>query len=120
MKVAVGMLLVLVALLTWRLAEEVGVSQGLRSEIQGLTAKLADSSKRVSLELQAKCASQAEKVFRVMGYKENQQNGNIDIYQSHYNAAFNKCFLTIETTNVNTTPGTMFINKFLLDAYEQR
>src|ERR1039457_3481793 len=120
MKVAIVALLALVGFLAWRLASEVGVSRELRSEIQALNAKLADSSKRDSLELQGKCASQAEKVFRIMGYKENQQNGNFDVYQSHYNAALNKCFTTIETTDIHTTPGSMFVSRFLLDAYEQR
>ena len=27
--------------------------------------------------------------------------------------------MTIQTTDINTTPGTMLVNRFLLDAYEQ-
>jgi len=124
MKAALVVLLALatslVGVLAWRLSVEVGASRGLRSEIQVLTAKLADTSTRDALELQAKCAAQAEKVFHAMGYKENQPNGTLDVYQSHYNVAANKCFMTMETTDIHTTPGTMVITKFLLDAFEQR
>ena len=33
-----------------------------------------------------------------------------DLYQSHYNPALNKRFMTIQTTDINATPGTMFVN----------
>ncbi len=120
MKVAIGILLATVLVLVWRLNALITTSRQQQNQIQELTSKLVDRGTRDALELQEKCALQAEKVFRQLGYKGAQQNGNVDSYQSHYNAKLNKCFMTVESTDIRTTPGTMLITKFLLDAYEQR
>lgn len=87
------------------------------SEIKSLSGKLADRTRRVSFDLQQKCASQAERTFHRLGYREDRPTGDvvIAIYQSHYNAERDKCFMTLETM---TKDG--FKSKFLFDAYENR
>ena len=39
-------------------------------------------------------------------------------FTNHYNEKLNKCFMLVESTDVKTDPGTMWINKTLLDALE--
>jgi hypothetical protein len=121
MKVAIGILLIVIGALTWWLMSERATNGQQRKQLEQLTARLADKSRLENLQLQEKCAEQAKKVFHALGYKNIQQNGiDVDVYRSHYNEKIGKCFMAIESTNVTTTPGTMFINKILLDAYEQR
>lgn len=117
--IAVG-LLVVVGVLAWRLTIEVANNGQLRQELEQLTGQLADKSKLENLQLQEKCAEQAKKVFHALGYKDVQQGLNTDAYQSHYNTKLGKCFMAVESTNMTTTPGTLFINRVLLDAFEQR
>ena len=120
MRVAVGVLLLIVGALSWWLTVEFATNGKQRKQLDELTIQLADKSRLEDFQLQEKCAGQAEKVFRALGYKAIQQNGNTDIYQSHYSKKLGKCFMAIESTNVTTTPGTTFTNRFLLDAFEQR
>jgi hypothetical protein len=60
------------------------------------------------------CASQAEKQFHRLGWKESNgvNNPNVVTYQNHYNKAIGKCLPLIE----NYLPGSQFLT--LLDAYE--
>jgi hypothetical protein len=69
----------------------------------------AARAETVSLDQQAKCAAQGEKVFLEMGLSHQS-----DVYQSHVNSALNKCFVSIEA-GVGSP-----ISRWLLDAYEQR
>jgi len=64
--------------------------------------------------LQEKCATQADKVFRQLGYQLNGTNST-DVLQSHFNPERNKCFMTIETLAHDGTQ-----TRYLLDAFEQR
>ena len=66
-------------------------------------------AENVSLDQQAKCAAQGEKVFLEMGLSH--QSASL---QSHINSTLNKCFVSIEA-GVGSP-----ISKWLLDAYEQR
>lgn len=111
MKVAIGILLLIAVVLGWLLNSEMTITRQQRGEIEKLTSRLADKTKRENLELQEKCALQAEKVFRAAGWKADGQQ-----YQSHFNSKLNKCFMTMEITA--TSPLT--ISRFLLDAYEQK
>jgi len=89
------------------------------AEAQELRAKLADKSKRDNLDLQAKCAAQAEKVFHQLGWREDRPtNDTFASYQSHYNAARDKCFMTLATAGFTNGRGTDY--RSLFDAYEQR
>ncbi|MEW9580595.1 hypothetical protein [Paraburkholderia sp. DGU8] len=141
MKAVVAGVLLIAAVLAWRLiaevanngqlrgqvkqlnaqlADEVANNGQLRGQVKQLNAQLADKSGLESLQLQERCAEQAKKVFHALGYKEVQQNLNSDSYQSHYNTRLGKCFMAIESDNRTTIPGKEFINRVLLDAFEQR
>lgn len=117
MKLLIAALLLLVVALGWLLNIEKTTSQTLRDDIQKLSANLADKSKRENFELQEKCAKQAEKTYRELGYELN--NGRESL-QSHYNENLNKCFMTVDSVDFKTAPGKMFFNRLLIDAYEQR
>ena len=114
MKIALGILLLTVLVLASLLGVEIMTNREQHDQIQKLRFELADKSKQSNLELQAKCAMQAEKMYQHLGYKLS----GPDVYQSHYNEKLNKCFMLIETTRV---AGESISNgKYLFDAYEQR
>ena len=114
MKLAIGILLVIIATLVLWLTVEITTNGQQRKHIQELTSQVADKSRRENLEFQQMCALQVEKVFRAIGWKEGvPQDGNIATYQSHYNPKLGKCFMTLDITGMNTT-------RTLFDAYEQR
>lgn len=117
-KSAIGILLAIVAVLTWQLTIKNRTNGQQRKQIEGLTSQLLNKPKIEDLQLQEKCALQAEKVFRALGYKGIQQNGDTDTYQTHYNQKLGKCFMAIESLNMTTASGTT--TRFLLDAFEQR
>lgn len=111
MKISIGILLLIVAVLGWLLKAETVTTQQQRGEIEKLMLRLTDETKRENLELQEKCALQAEKVFRAAGWKADGHK-----YQSHFNQKLNKCFMTMEFAS--TSP--WFVSNYLLDAYEQK
>ncbi len=78
---------------------------------------MADKATRENLDLQQKCAAQAEKAFRHLGWREDQPTnpGQMAAYQSHYSAERNKCFMTLEVLGNNG-----YQSKSLFDAYENR
>jgi hypothetical protein len=127
MKIALAVLVVAILALVWRLnsitaaltQQQQTLSQQ-QQQIQTLTTALADKSKQEGLALQEKCAVQAEKVFRDLGYKFNNSSQSLDsnILQSHFNPRLNKCFMTLEANAY--TSGQLGQQRFLLDAYEQR
>ncbi len=65
------------------------------------------------LEYQQKCAEQAEKAFKELGYKPKDMAG----YENHYNAKLNKCFIMTQSTSTNFKP-TIWTYKSLFDAFE--
>jgi hypothetical protein len=103
--------------LAWQLKTVIDTNRHQANEIQSLSAKLTDKATRESFDLQQKYATQAEQVFHRLGYREDQPTGDTlsAIYQSHYSAERNKCFMTLETTTKNG-----YQLKFLFDAYENR
>jgi hypothetical protein len=80
-------------------------------ESKAATAKTKSQSN--SLEYQEKCAEQARKTFDDLGYKPRK----MAVYENHYNAKFNKCFMLIENTDATYAP-TIWTHRSLLDAYE--
>ena len=71
-------------------------SQQTTIEAQGqalheLNASLAATSQATALDLQAKCAKQAEEFYKTNGWQSNK----FAWYADHYNAALNKCFVFI-------------------------
>ena len=63
-----------------------------------------------SLDQQARCAAQAEKIFTKLGWDFQR-----DSVQSHINSKLNRCFVEIIG---HATPGST--SKVFMDAYEQR
>ena len=121
MKIFAALLLAVILVLAWLLYAEVTTSRQQRTQLAELTAKLGDRTTRENLELQEKCALQAEKIFRKLGHLlRSPAKEASDSYRSHYNAKLNKCFMSVETIITHTTPAGMSISWQLLDAYEQR
>jgi hypothetical protein len=108
MKIALAVLLAAALALTWGLVAETMKNGQLQSQVTELSATLGNKTARENLELQEKCAGQAERMFRILG-----SNGG---YVSHYNATLNKCFMTVDSGTMRP----LRITKFLYDAYEQR
>jgi hypothetical protein len=73
-------------------------------------AKVCQSSQ------QEKCADGARKTFNDWSYKPN----DLASYENHYNAKLSKCFIHLAQTDTKTSPGTIIINRTLLDAFEGR
>jgi hypothetical protein len=120
MKIAIGILIAIMLVLAWQLNAAMTTNRAQQEQIQQLTVSLADKSKRENLELQEKCAAQAQKMFRQLGWEDNDpKSGSIALYQSHYNAKANRCFLTVDSTS-GLSKGGVFKNRFLIDAYEQK
>ncbi len=107
-----GILVLIVAALGWLLRDERATTVQQRSEIAELTAKIADKSARGNLELQEKCAAQADKVFRQLGYSLSKDLSTI---QSHFNVKLNKCFMSFSVLSAGGS-----LSKYLIDAFEQR
>lgn len=117
MKIAIVVLLAAGLALTWALVTETTKNKQLQSQVTELTTKLGDKKTRESLDLQWNCAQQAEKIFHQLGYDLNPTGSNIAVYQNHYNAKLNKCFMVLTATAMKVTA---YGEKHLFDAYEQR
>ena len=113
-----GILLLVIAGFGWILRNEMQKNQQLITANQALESRLADQSAKVGLELQDKCAVQADKMFHQLGWGKPLPSNSprAEEYVSHYNTKMNKCFLevTIEDFRDGTTTHT------LLDAFERR
>jgi hypothetical protein len=121
MRILAATLLAIVLALAWLLYAEVTTSRQQQSQLAELTVKLSDRTMRENLELQEKCALQAEKIFHKLGHLlRSSDKGASDSFTSHYNAKLNKCFMSIETIYRPATPAGMSIGWHLLDAYEQK
>lgn len=121
MKIIVAVLFVALLAMAWRLNSlnaTVGQQQKNLTQQQQQIATLteAESSKKDAFAMQEKCATQADKVFRGLGYKLTGSRENYsEVLQSHFNPHLNKCFMTIETMDREGTR-----SRLLLDAFEQR
>ena len=103
--------------LTWALVAQTMKNNQLQNQVTELTEKLGDKKMRESLKLQQNCAQQAEKLFHQLGYSLNPSGDNVAVYQSHYNAKLNKCFMLLTATILKAPT---YGEKHLFDAYEQR
>jgi len=117
MRIAIVLLVVALAVLAWLFNAEKEKNRDQQDQIRKLTADLADKTKRENMELQEKCAAQAEKMYRSFGYDTKSMG---ETYQSHYSTTLNKCFMSFESTSVKSDAGNVdeFRSKWLLDAYE--
>lgn len=90
-------------------------------QIETLSAAAEEKGKTGGITEQQQCATQAEKVFRQLGYALNdphRRTPGADILQSHFNAKEGRCFMTIRQTSYTNTGATD--TRYLLDAFEQR
>jgi hypothetical protein len=81
--------------------------------LQELTTAVANKTQVQVLDLQERCAQHAKNAFGTLG-----QNGDLALYASHFNAKLGRCFVEIESHDTRTSPGTMFVNKTLMDSVE--
>ena len=84
----------------------------LEKQNQDLQAQVDKQQQASDFDLQAKCSSQAQKVFQEGGYDMN----IMDSYTNHWNKNLNKCFVLIMSGS--TTDGVLSSSKILLDALE--
>jgi hypothetical protein len=102
--------LIALAVFAYRQNREIDLQQ---AEIARLTSEVTTTKQRTPasapLDLQAKCADQARKVFRDLGYKPDGPAA----FENHFNVKLNRCFMQIE----NTTPQGN-VNRNVLDAFE--
>jgi hypothetical protein len=75
-------------------------------------AAAANDARRNDFDMQAKCAGQAERVFKLRGANEPAVIGG---YESNYNYVANKCFMKIMMTEYN---GDQFVE--IIDPYSQK
>ena len=121
MKIISVLLLVVLLAAVWRLTSLSAIinrqQQTIAQQQQQLASlAAAKASRQEAFAMQEKCAAEADKVFRELGYKLNGSTDSVtDVLQSHFNPERNKCFMTIETLNHDGTQ-----TRFLLDAFEQR
>lgn len=85
-------------------------------EIESLKATLATVQQPivVSLAVQERCAKQARAEFVAEGENKRQ----LAEYTHHYSAKQNKCFVAIRDTDTKGTPGTIYVNEQIIDAFE--
>ena len=85
-----------------------------REQIRQLNAKLDAMPKTASLDLQEKCATQAQKQFDELGWNKNPMAD----FANHYSARLNKCFIEVEYTDTRTVRGEIITSKNVSDAFE--
>jgi hypothetical protein len=114
MKITVAVLATVLLAFAWRL-NSLSVVVG-RQQEQIATLSVVKPSKPDAFAMQEKCAAQADKVFRELGYRQTGSRDNVsEVLQSHFNPSLNKCFMTVETMARDGSQ-----SRFLLDAFEQR
>jgi hypothetical protein len=91
---------------------------------EAIAQSTSDKARRENLDLQERCATQAQKVFKQWKSeydKESEDQRYADYvitsadYQSHYNAKLNRCFIAVEDSMADGST-----HKWLADAYENR
>jgi hypothetical protein len=68
----------------------------------------------IYFDLQERCAKQAREQFKQLGWDKQEVAG----FTNHYNEKMNKCFMLIQSTDAKSSPGTIWTNSVLLDAFE--
>ena len=90
-----------------------------QQRILTLTAALADKSRQETLASQVRCATQAEKVFRELGFGARfSQSTDTNSLESHFNSRLRACFMTVETNRYRS--GRRFVSRFLFNADDER
>lgn len=114
MRVIVSLLIVAFVALAYLAHSQSSTLKQQEKEIKELGAKVQAMPKNASLELQARCAKQARAEFTAEGFEKKE----FADFTNHYNVALNKCFVLVENTDAKTTPGTIWADKTLPDAFE--
>jgi hypothetical protein len=113
-RIGIMLLLVAVFALGWLLKTEIEENRQHASEIQRLNAQSVDRGSRDALDLQEKCAAQADRVYGQWEQANKQSpfrapgDDSILSYQSHYNVALKKCFMTIHSFNTSAKSQSSF------------
>ena len=68
----------------------------------------------INFDFQERCAKQAREQFKQLGWDKEPMAG----FTNHYNEKMNKCFVLIENTDAKSSPGTIWTNVVLMDAFE--
>ena len=95
-------------------------SQQTTIEAQGqalnqLNARMAELTQATDLDLQAKCAKQADKTYKAQSFSAT----DLASYSDHYNGALKKCFVLIYDTSTSTADASLFLHfQTLYDAFE--
>ena len=84
------------------------------TDLRAQVAATQNKPQTNTLDLQEKCARQAQEAFKRDGF-EGEKGA---LFSNHYNEKLNKCFVQIESSDWKTAPGTVFTNKVLSDAFE--
>jgi hypothetical protein len=74
----------------------------LEKENRELRQTLDTKMKVLTLELQDKCAKQAQSEFTALGFKENNDNWQAS-FENHYNAKLNKCVMEVRTQDTSSS-----------------
>lgn len=114
MRVIISLLIVAFIALAYLAHSQSSTLKQQEKEIRELGAKVQAMPKNASIELQEKCARQAREEFITEGLQKEE----LADFSNHYNVALNKCFVLVENTDAKTAPGTIWINKTLVDAFE--
>jgi hypothetical protein len=86
------------------------------NELHDLSTDKGATTQATALDLQAKCANQADETYKEGGW----QGDNYASYSDHYNSALGKCFILIENTDLKTNPNGEYKSESLYDAFELR
>jgi hypothetical protein len=86
----------------------------LEKQVSDLQVQLKQQKETATLDLQEKCAKQARSEFNQLGWGKDPTA----LFTNHYNAKLNKCFMEIQNTDLKTSPGDIFTNRTLFDAFE--
>jgi hypothetical protein len=85
---ALVLLIVAVGALGLLLYSQTVVVREQQQQIQELKARLESASKTANLDLQEKCAKQAQEAFKSDGFEKEEGA----LFSNHYNERLNKCF----------------------------
>jgi hypothetical protein len=100
------------------LQEQRHLVQELTAKVQELTTKPATVPKKTTnLDLQQRCAAQANKMFALYGWEKEPTAG----FTNHFNSEMGKCFMLIVNTSPDKQrPGTSIETRNLSDAFERK
>ncbi len=85
-----------------------------QKRIEALNSKIRLGT--TNIDLQEKCAKQAEKAYRDSESKVMAMDGSLSNFNNHYNSKLNKCFVRIDKDPYHA--GEFSHYEFLYDAYE--